>query len=71
MTTIGARGWMSMLFHADKLNELLEVAWRLLCEGTLRCEPIVRPVVSFDALLTEYPKIANEPESNVKLGVIF
>ncbi|MAQ19333.1 MAG: ArsR family transcriptional regulator [Sandaracinus sp.] len=28
MTTIGARGWMSMLFHADKLNELLEVAWR-------------------------------------------
>ena len=28
MTTIGARGWMSMLLHADKLNELLEVAWR-------------------------------------------
>ena len=52
-------------------TRLLEVAWRLLCEGTLRCEPIVRPVVSFDALLTEYPKIANEPESNVKLGVIF
>ncbi len=28
MSDIGARGWMSLLFHADKLNELLEVAWR-------------------------------------------
>ena len=45
--------------------------WRLLCDGTLRCEPIVQPIVSFDTLLTEYPKIADEPESNVKLGVIF
>ncbi len=26
--TIDARGRMSLLFHADKLNELLEVAWR-------------------------------------------
>ncbi len=52
-------------------SRLLEVAWRLLCDSTLRCEPIVHPVVSFDSLLTEYPKIADEPESNVKLGVRF
>lgn len=50
---------------------LLDVAWRLLSDGTLRCEPIVQPVVPFTDLLTEYPKIADEPESNVKLGVTF
>ncbi len=50
---------------------LQEVAWRLLCDGTLRCASILQPVVPFDALLTEYPKIAHEPESNVKLGVRF
>ena len=37
-------------------DRLLEVAWRLLCDGTLRCEPIVQPIVSFDTLLTEYPR---------------
>jgi demethylspheroidene O-methyltransferase len=29
VSSIGARGWMSLLFHADKLNELIEVAWRI------------------------------------------
>ncbi len=32
-------------------------------------EPVVQPVVAFEDLLTEYPKIATEPGSNVKLGV--
>jgi len=32
---------------------------------------VVQPVVAFDDLLTEYPKIATAPEHNVKLGVRF
>ena len=50
---------------------LFEVAWRLLANGSLQCEPIVQPVVPFDDLLIEYPKIATHPEENVKLGVDF
>ena len=33
--------------------------------------PVVQPVVAFDDLLTEYPRIATAPEHNVKLGVRF
>jgi hypothetical protein len=32
---------------------------------------LVQPVVNFDDLLTEYPKIATRPEENIKLGVRF
>ena len=52
-------------------NRLLEVAWRLLTDGSLSCEPVVQPVVAFADLLTEYPKIATAPDQNVKLGVRF
>ena len=52
-------------------NRLVEVAWRLLSDASLRCEPVVQPVVAFDDLLTEYPKIATAPDKNVKLGVRF
>ena len=47
------------------------MAWRLLREGELRSEPIVRPVVRFDDLLTEYPKIETHPNEYIKLGVRF
>jgi threonine dehydrogenase-like Zn-dependent dehydrogenase len=50
---------------------LFEVAWRLLSSGAIKCEPIVQPVVAFESLLEEYPKIAAEPEGNIKLGVRF
>ena len=50
---------------------ILEVVWRLLTDGSLRCEPIVQPIVAFDDLLDEYPKIATHPQENVKLGVHF
>ena len=50
---------------------LFEVSWRLLTDGSLRSEPVVQPVVAFDDLLTEYPKIATGPEHNIKLGVRF
>lgn len=50
---------------------LFEISWRLLCDGSLNCDPVVQPVVPFDDLVTEYPKIATAPEQNVKLGVRF
>ena len=52
-------------------QRLFEVSWRLLSDGSLSCDPVVQPVVAFDELLTEYPKIATAPEENVKLGVRF
>jgi threonine dehydrogenase-like Zn-dependent dehydrogenase len=45
--------------------------WRLICEGKLTGEPVVEPVVPFESLPTEYPKIATDPGSNIKLGVKF
>ncbi len=52
-------------------GRLFEVAWRLLANGSLKAEPIVQPIVDFDDLLTEYPKIATQPDQNIKLGVRF
>ena len=52
-------------------QRLFEISWRLLSDGSLSCDPVVQPVVAFDDLLTEYPKIATAPEENVKLGVRF
>lgn len=50
-------------------GRLFEVCLRLLGDGSLDCRPIVQPVVPFDELLTEYPKIAAAPQQNIKLGV--
>ena len=52
-------------------DRIFAVVWRLLAEGRLKSEPIVQPVVEFDDLLEEYPRIATHPEENVKLGVRF
>jgi threonine dehydrogenase-like Zn-dependent dehydrogenase len=52
-------------------GRIFDVAWRLLSSGALKTEPIVHPVVRFDDLLEEYPKIATHPQDNIKLGVNF
>jgi threonine dehydrogenase-like Zn-dependent dehydrogenase len=52
-------------------GRLFAVCWRLLSAGALRGEPVVRPVVAFEDLLREYPKIATHPHENIKLGVRF
>ena len=52
-------------------SRLFSVVWRLLCNGSLKAEPVVQPVVPFDDLLKAYPKIATAPQENVKLGVYF
>jgi threonine dehydrogenase-like Zn-dependent dehydrogenase len=49
-------------------ERLTDVCWRMLRDGDLRGEPVVRPVVPFDDLPEEYPKIATAPETNLKLG---
>ena len=50
---------------------LLEVAWRLLSNGSLNSKASVKPIVAFDDLLEAYPKIADDPAENLKLGVEF
>lgn len=52
-------------------KRLFAVSWRLLSEGKLNTEAVVQPVVNFDDLLVEYPKIATHPQENIKLGVRF
>ena len=52
-------------------QRLFETCWRLLCDGTLTGEPIVTPVVSFEELVAEYPKIMTDPGANIKLGCRF
>ena len=52
-------------------QRIFDVCWRLLREGLIDCEPIVQPVVPFDDLVHEYPRIATHPEDNIKLGARF
>ena len=52
-------------------TRIYDVCWRMLAEGQVDCLPIVQPIVSFDDLLYAYPKIATQPETNIKLGVQF
>ena len=52
-------------------DRIYDVCWKLLCEGKLTGEPIVQPVVAFEELIEEYPKIATHPEANIKLGATF
>jgi threonine dehydrogenase-like Zn-dependent dehydrogenase len=52
-------------------NRLFEVAWRLLASGSIQTVPVVQPVVCFEDLLEEYPKIATHPQESIKLGVEF
>ncbi len=51
-------------------QRILDTCWKLLGEGRLTGEPIVQPVVAFDDLLTEYPKIASQPGVFLKLGAV-
>ncbi|MCY4604839.1 MAG: zinc-binding alcohol dehydrogenase, partial [Gemmatimonadetes bacterium] len=52
-------------------TRIYDVCWRMLAAGQVDCLPIVQPIVSFDDLLDAYPKIATQPETNIKLGVQF
>ncbi|MFP3896276.1 MAG: zinc-dependent alcohol dehydrogenase [Anaerolineales bacterium] len=52
-------------------DRIYAVCWRLLCEGAVTGEPIVQPVVPFDDLLEEYPRVTAHAEAGVKLGVCY
>jgi len=52
-------------------KRIYATAWRLIVEGKLSGNHIVSPVVDFEALVQAYPKIANDPGSNIKLGATF
>jgi len=51
------------------MRRMYGVCWELLVAGRLTGRHIVHPVVAFDDLMAEYPKIAAAPETNIKLGV--
>ena len=52
-------------------GRIYETCWRLIVDGKLSGDHIVAPVVPFDDLVTEYPKIISDPGSNIKLGASF
>ena len=52
-------------------ERIFENCKRLFREGKISGEPIVTPVVAFEEIVDEYPKIMNDPGSNVKLGCYF
>jgi threonine dehydrogenase-like Zn-dependent dehydrogenase len=52
-------------------DRIFDMCWRLFEQGMLTGEPVVTPVVDFEELVTEYPKIVSDPGSNIKLGCRF
>ena len=50
-------------------DRIYETCVKLILEGKLNGNDIIQPVVPFANLIDEYPKIANDPGSNIKLGV--
>lgn len=52
-------------------DRIFSVCKRLFQEGKITGEPIVTPVVTFEEIVDEYPKIMSDPGSNVKLGCYF
>ncbi len=52
-------------------SRIYEVCWRMICEGRLRGDYVVNPVVPFEKALEAYLDIDRAPETNIKLGVSF
>jgi threonine dehydrogenase-like Zn-dependent dehydrogenase len=52
-------------------ERVFEVGWRYLSSGAVQSVPIVHPIVPFESLIEEYPKIATDPAEYIKLGVVF
>ena len=52
-------------------GRICDTCWRLFKEGKLSGEPIVSPIVPFEEIVNEYPKIMSDPGSNIKLGCNF
>lgn len=50
-------------------ERIMTTCWKMLCEGKIKCENIVDPVVAFDEIADTYMGIEKDPVSSVKLGV--
>lgn len=52
-------------------DRVYATCWRMIREGKIAGEPIVTPVVPFEEAKEAYRRIADAPETNIKLGVEF
>ncbi|HEY8668629.1 MAG TPA: zinc-binding alcohol dehydrogenase [Tepidisphaeraceae bacterium] len=52
-------------------NRIFATCWQLLSDGRLSGTDIVTPIVPFDNVLEEYPRVITNPASGIKLGVKF
>lgn len=52
-------------------RRIYATCWRLIVEKKLSGDHIVSPIVPFEDLVAEYPKIASDPGANIKLGTVF
>ncbi len=50
-------------------TRIYDTCWQMLCDGRLTGEPVVDPVVTFEEVMTAYPRIMSHPNESVKLGV--
>ena len=50
-------------------QRILDTCYEMITQGRISGDRIVTPVVKFDDLLEEYPKILSHPDTYVKLGV--
>ena len=47
---------------------LYETTWRLILDGIIDGRPIVTPIVPFEDLMDEYPRVVPDPRAGIKLG---
>ncbi len=52
-------------------RRIFDVCLRLLADGAISGEQVVTPVVEFEDILTEYPKIATDLENYIKIGATY
>lgn len=52
-------------------DRIYAACFNLICSGKLKGEKVVAPIVGFDRLATEYPKIADQPAETIKMGVCY
>lgn len=52
-------------------DRIAKTCWDMLCQGQLKCENIVDPVVGIEAAADTYMAIEQDPTQSVKLGVAF
>ncbi len=52
-------------------RRIQEACYHLIASGKIKGEHVIDPIVPFENLLDEYPKIASNPQDNIKLAVTY